>query len=98
METATNCDINIETIDNAMETEKVPDEIATETSIDEIEAADTENQQSEDNQQRQDFTSETYKIEITNMGKFAFGVCNSIEIFAIGKMVTVFYFCLLGAS
>lgn len=25
-------------------------------------------------QQRQDFTSESYKVEVTNMGKFSFGV------------------------
>ena len=54
---------------NAMETEKI-DEIDTEN----VDDSTLENQQ----QQRQDFTSETFKIEIRNMGKFAFGVCSFI--------------------
>lgn len=68
---------------SAMETEKI-DEIQNDEKTDDIQidAANTDNQALQENQhqQRQDFTSETFKIEITNLGKFAFGVCNLFEI------------------
>lgn len=68
---------------SAMETEKI-DEIQNDEKTDDIQidAANTDNQALQENQhqQRQDFTSETFKIEITNLGKFAFGVCNSFKI------------------
>lgn len=68
---------------NAMEMEKV-DEIQSDEKTDEIDQTDTANdnnlvEENTQHQQRQDFTSETYKIEVTNMGKFSFGVCNSFK-------------------
>lgn len=38
-------------------------------------------QENTQHQQRQDFTSESFKIEVSNMGKFSFGVCNSFQIY-----------------
>lgn len=61
---------------SVMETEKI-DEIENEEKIDEIEddVANDHELETNQQQQRQDFTSDTFKIEVTNMGKFAFGVC-----------------------
>lgn len=65
---------------NATETEKI-DETQNDEKNDEIQLdeTNTDNLQENQHQQRQDFTSENNKIEITNMGKFAFGVCNSFK-------------------
>lgn len=44
---------------------------------------EVENDESENQQQRQDFTSESYKIELNNMGKFSFGVRIFIKLLLI---------------
>lgn len=59
---------SLETIDNAIEMEATD---TVETNL-EVENGGSSN---ENQQQRQDFTSESYKIELNNMGKFSFGVC-----------------------
>lgn len=71
---------------SVMDTEQI-DEIQINEKSDEINQTDSpaapDNdalQENTQHQQRQDFTSEMFKIEITNMGKFSFGVRNSIEI------------------
>lgn len=44
---------------------------------------EVENDESDNQQQRQDFTSESYKIELNNMGKFSFGVRIFIKLLLI---------------
>lgn len=58
------------------------DEIEKDAKIEEIQsdvAIDEHGTQENQQQQRQDFNSDTYKIEILNMGKFAFGVCKQFK-------------------
>lgn len=68
---------------SVMDTEQI-DEIQNNEKCDENNESDspaaTDNDALQENtqhqQQRQDFTSEIFKIELTNMGKFSFGVCH----------------------
>lgn len=78
MDTAT-----LEAAVSVMDTEQI-DEIQNNEKCDEIKQSDSPAtpdtdalQENTQHQQRQDFTSEMFKIELTNMGKFSFGVCNS---------------------
>lgn len=73
----------LEATAGVMETEKV-DEIQDDEKTDEIDQIDTATDNNEvhentEHQQRQDFTSEAFKIEVTNMGRFSFGVCGPVK-------------------